>query len=252
MIIKAAMILSLAAGCVLTVRADVLYTTGFESPTFTTGPVSGQNGWSVFGTSSAVQVEDFFAESGSQAVDVIPSLASGQTGPYYGLSTTAPEIELSADIYLASSSAQSAWQFAALGPGLNDFIGGINISNTGAITVQSTSAPAAGTFTYNAWQSLDFVFDFTTQTYSFSLDGSLIGSSIPFCGSDSGCTGANIPSFGDVLFDVFPAGGANDIGYMDNVTISSVSTPEPGSLLLLATCAAAALIALRVRAGARA
>jgi hypothetical protein len=49
------------------------------------------------------------------------------------------------------------------------------------------------------------------------------------------------------LFDTFPAAGANDIGYMDNVTISSVSTPEPGSLLLLATCVAAALIALRVK-----
>jgi hypothetical protein len=241
MIPRIALILSLA----VPTYAGALYSTGFESPTFTTGEIAGQNGWAVFGPSAAAQVESGVAESGSQAVEVLPSLASGQTGPYYSLSTSATEIEMSAYIYLASSSNQSIWQFAATGPGLNGFIGGVDIQSTGAIDLIGPGTDV-GPFTYNAWQLLDFVFNFTTQTYDFSLNGTLISSNVPFCGSNSGCTGANIPSFGDLFFDTFPATSANDIGYMDNVAISSVSAPEPGSLILLGV-GLAAVIARRVR-----
>ena len=244
----ALVVVGLAVGSVLPAYAGtVLYTTGFESPTFTTGTISGQNGWAVFGTSSAAQVESGVAQSGSQAVEILPSLATGQTGPYYALSTAASEVELSAYIYLASSSTQSAWQFAALGPGLAGFIGGVDISDTGTINLISGSDPAVGpTFTYGSWQLLDFVFNFTTQTYDFSLNGTLISSNAPFCGSNGSCTGANVASFGDAFFDTFPASGANDIGYMDNLTISSLSTPEPGTLMLLGA-GLGALLVRRVR-----
>jgi hypothetical protein len=239
--------LMLAVGSVLPACAGVLYSTGFESPTFTTGPIATQDGWAVFGTSSAAQVESGVAESGSQAVEVLPSLAASQTGPYYALSTSATEIELSAYIFLASSSTQSEWQFAALSPGLAAFIGGVDIQSNGAIDLQTGADPDVGTFTYNSWQLLDFVFNFTTQTYNFSLNGTLVSSNQPFCGSASGCSGANVSSFGAALFDTFPATDANDIGYMDNITISSItSTPEPGSLLLLGA-GLAALIARRVK-----
>jgi hypothetical protein len=243
MIPRIAVVLSLA---VLPAFAGVLYSTGFESPTFTTGTINGQNGWVVFGTTAAAQVESGVAESGSQAVEVIPSIAASQTGPYYALSTSATEVELSAYIFLASSSTQSEWQFAALSPGLAAFIGGVDIQSNGAIDLQTGSNPDVGTFTYNSWQLLDFVFDFTTQTYNFSLDGTLISSNAPFCGSASGCSGANVSSFGAALFDTFPATDANDIGYMDNITISSVGAPEPGSLLLLGA-GLAALIARRIK-----
>ncbi len=243
MIPRIALILSL----VVPTYAGVLYSTGFESPTFTTGLIAGQNGWAVFGTSGAAQVESGIAESGSQAVEVIPSLAAGQTGPYYAISTAASEVEMSAYIYLASSSDQSAWQFAATGPAFAGYMGGVDIESTGEVDLISGAGIDVGTFTYNAWQLLDFVFDFTTQTYDFSLNGTLISSNVPFCGSDSGCSGANVSSFGDLLFDTFPATSANDIGYMDNVTISSVSSaPEPGSLMLLGA-GLAALFLRRVK-----
>ncbi len=244
--------ITLALASVLPAVAETVYSTGFESPTFTPGTIQGQNGWAVFGTTpSAAQVENTFAQSGSQALSVLPALAiPNQTGPYYGVSTTASIVEMSADIYLASSSNRSAWQFAATGPALTGFIGGINIQSSGAIDLITSGETYVGTITYNAWHPVDFVFNFTTQTYNFSLDGTLVSSGVPFCGSNSGCTGTSVSSFGDALFDTFPAAGANDIGYMDNITISSVAAPEPaeaGLLMMLLGAGLAAVIARRVK-----
>ncbi len=239
--------LSLAVASILPAAAGTLYTTGFESPTFTTGDIAGQNGWEVFGNPTyAGQVESGFAESGTQAVVVYPAIATEQTGPYYALSTAAPIVEMSGYIYLASSSTQSEWQFAATGPSFGGFIGGVDIQSNGAIDLIGPGTDV-GTFTYNAWQLLDFVFNFNTQTYTFSLNGTLVSSGVAFCGSDIGCSGANIASFGDALFDTFPATSANDTGYLDNITISSLtSTPEPGSLMLIGA-GLAAVIARRVK-----
>jgi len=241
-----------AAGCVLPAYADtVLYSTGFEGPAFTAGvTINGQNGWATFGPASASQVENSMADTGSQALDVFPALASGQSGAYYALSTSATEIEMSADIYLASSSNQSGWQFAGFAPGLSAFVGGIDISSTGVINlIDPGNTVVTPTFTYGSWQFLDFVFNFTTQTYTFSLNGAPISSNVAFCGSDGAtCTGANVSSFGDALFDTFPAAGTpTDNGFMDNLSISSVSSvPEPRSLMLMGA-GLALLIARRLK-----
>src|SRR5580704_17381765 len=47
----------------------VLYSTSFENPPFTTGPIAGQDGWNVFGPGIST-VENSFADTGSQAVFV--------------------------------------------------------------------------------------------------------------------------------------------------------------------------------------
>src|ERR1700736_4865583 len=109
-------------------QAAIIYATGFEPPTFTTGLIAGQDGWAEFPSASpAAQVQTVFVKTGIQAVAVIPALAAGQDGPYKSVSTVAPIVRQSADIFIASSSTQSEWQFAALGAGLVGFAGGFDI-----------------------------------------------------------------------------------------------------------------------------
>jgi hypothetical protein len=224
---------------IIPARADN-YSTGFESPAYSTGVLAGQNGWLEFGSTIAT-VENFFAYAGSQAVFVNGGNAGGQSGPYYADSTpdVGPLIDLSAELYIASSSSESEWQFAATGPGLVGFIGGINLlPGTGTADsielITGTNPIIGATFALNTWNNVNLLFNMTAQTYALSLNGSVLQSGIAFCGSNGACTGASVPTYGDSLFDTF-GGANNDAGYMDNFSVADVSVPEPGSMVLLAS-----------------
>src|SRR5580692_10300358 len=120
-----AIALAMAASAVPAWADTVLYSTSFENPPFTAGQaIAGQDGWNVFGP-GAEEVESFFADTGSQAVFVDGGAAS-QTGPYYATPTTGPLVDVSADLAIFTGT-QSEWQFAATGPGLVGYLGGINI-----------------------------------------------------------------------------------------------------------------------------
>jgi hypothetical protein len=216
----------------------VLYSTSFENPPFTTGSIAGQNGWSVFGP-GAQEVENFFADTGSQAVFVDGGAAS-QTGPYNYTPTTAPLVDLSADLAIFASSTQTDWQFAATGPGLVGYLGGINIKSNGDISAITGASgdtdigtfTRATTFDSSAWVNVNLLFDLATQTYNISVGGTLLASDVPFCGSNAACTGATLSTFGDGFFDTF--GGGNDSAYMDNYSVTLVTaTPEPSMALPL-------------------
>jgi hypothetical protein len=205
----------LAAACVMAspVRAAVLYATSFEQPTFTPGPIAGQDGWAEYPVSGASFVESSVAFTGSQAVDIIPALATGQDGPYKTVNTLAPIVDQSAEIYLASGSNQSAWQFAATGAGLVGYAGGIDIDANNTIRAISGSFPTIGTFTRNQWNEVDLILNYATQTYTIDLNGMAIASNIAFCGSNGACTGAVVPSYSDGIFDTFAGvANVNDIG----------------------------------------
>jgi hypothetical protein len=182
-----------------------------------------------FGPSVASQVENSFAFAGSQAVSVIPALAAGQSGTYKEVITSASIVEQSAYIYLASSSTQSGWQFAATGVGLIGFAGGIDIDPSGAIRAITSGFPVIGTFSRNTWNNVDLTLNYAMQTYSIALNGTTLASNLAFCGNNFGpCNGAIVPSYSDGFFDTFPGSSPNDIGYMDNYNVSSVSgVPGP-------------------------
>jgi hypothetical protein len=248
------LVFCLMVGSVLPAHAGVLYSTGFENPPFTPGDVAGQDGWSVFNDTGTSQVETGFVDSGSQALAVIPALAGvNQSGPYYALSTPDPVIDISADVYIFGSSNQSGWQFAGTGPSLTGYAGGFDLSSNGTIDLITPGSTSVGTWTYNNWNLVDLLLNFNTQTFNLSVNGTLLAGNVPFCGSNSGCTGANVASFGDFFFDTFPsiavtgANNANDLGVIDNLTISS-PVPEPRLVMLLAA-GLVALVALRARRG---
>lgn len=231
----AALAFLLAAGLIIPTWADtVIYSTSFESPTFTTGPIAGQDGWSVYGPSSP-SVESFFADTGSQAVFVDGGTAS-QSGPYHTDVSTGPLIDLSADIAIFTSSTQTEWQFGALGPGLVGYLGGVDILPNGTIAAISAGSSDIGTFTRAtafdsaAWHNINLLFNLSTQTYDISLDGTLLASDVPFCGSNGSCTGATLSTYANGFFDSFGTG--NDSGYLDNYSVTQITgTPEPSTTI---------------------
>lgn len=235
-IMAALVTLAVPAAC----AAGVIYGTGFENPPFTTGAIAGQDGWNVFGPGIST-VENSFAKTGSQAAFVDGSTAT-QSGPYHSDNSVGPLVELSADIAIFTSTSQSAWQFAGLGPGLIGFLGGIDVLTNNNIVAITNGYPVIGTFPRatafdsTAWHHVDLLFDIATQTYNITLDGTTLASNVPFCGDNQPCLGAPLSTYGNGLFDSFGAsssstGGANDSGYMDNYSVANVNAiPEPASL----------------------
>lgn len=214
--------------------AGALYSAGAEAPTFTVGPLAGEDGWSVFGT-TAVLVENTLAQSGSPAVPVEGSAAS-QSGPYHSGFSAGPLLQLSAGIYITSSSSQTKRQIAGLDSGLVPFLGGIDILNDGnndQIEASSAGFPVVGMFTYNAWNHVSLLFNFTTRAYNFSLNGVLLASNVPFCGDNGLCSGEHLSSYSDGLVDTF--GGGSDKGHIDNYSEGESPVPEPSSFALFGT-----------------
>ncbi len=252
---------TLIAGSALPVaHAGTLYSTGFEAPTFTIGPIAGQDGWNVFGPGNPF-VESFLSDTGSQAVFVDGNEAS-QTGPYHIDVTTGPIIDLSADIAIFTSTTQTEWQFAGLDPTLTQFLGGIDILPDSSIVALTAGSPVIGAFPRatgfdsTAWHSIDLLFNLSSQTYNISLDGVTLASNLAFCGDSAGCAGANVASYGAGLFDTngiaSPGVGAagsipNDSGYLDNFQAADVGVPEPSTILLLGLGLAGGVFRLRRR-----
>jgi len=215
-------------------HGDIIYQTGFESPTFTVGPLAGQDSWSVFsggGTPNAVTVETAVVDSGSQAVEVNTALASGQTGPYRFDQSPASDtiVTMQANVLLTSSSVETAWQFAGITPS-GEFMGGFNPLPDGQLQIITAGFPVttASVITRDTWNQWAVVYNFTTQTFDILINNTLVASNEPFF------TGSS--AFGEGLFDTFNGQGGptgNDIGYLDNYSITGAAVPEPMSFILL-------------------
>jgi hypothetical protein len=228
---------------------STIFATGFEGPSYTPGNLAGQDGWSIFGSTTAT-VQSAVVKSGSQAVAVSGSSAATQSGPFRSNASLAQLIELSADIFLTDTQDNGGWQFAGLGAGLIGFAGGVNVSSVGAMNLITDGPTAVGpVFTRDAWHNLSFTFDFAAQQYSFTFDGVLAASGISFCGSNAGCSGAPVLAYGTQIFDTF-GGSHSDVGYIDNVSVTALEAsevPEPTTAALLATGLAMRLVARRRR-----
>ena len=233
----------------------VIYSTGFESPAFTLGSINSpsQDGWGSFNpTDSFDAVQNTFVKTGAQAAWVIPVKSSTvQTGMFHSNSTTGPLIELSADIFIASSSLQNQWQFAGLGSGLAPFIGGIDVYADNSIHLITAGFTSVGTLSRDVWNNVDFIFNMTTQKYSFTLNGVSVATGVAFCRDNGPCTSvAPVTSYGTTFFDVFATLNSNDLGAIDNLSLSTINaTPEPGSILLMGS--GLALVAARRRMASR-
>jgi hypothetical protein len=143
-------------------------------------------------------------------------------------------------MYLSSSTTQTAWQFASLNSNAS-FIGGFNVLSNGQIQLATTGTPVlAAFFPRDAWTSVETQLDFQHQTFSVLINGVVLSgaSNVPFATTTS--------QNGFFVFDDF--GNGNDQGYLDNLTVQTV-TPEPATgLLLLTALALTGVCAHRLRA----
>jgi hypothetical protein len=216
-------------------QAAALYATGFEPPSFVVGSINGQNGWFVLSESAQQAdpvIETTLVKSGLQAVS-INGFVAGQTGPVYAPNFVDPVLALSADIYVGSSSStESEWQFGTTGAGGFGFAGGIDIEGTQLVAI-SGDHPVIGSITRDAWHDVSLLLNYVTQTFSVSIDGTVISSGLPFCGNNSVtmCNGAPVTTMGWDLFDTF--GNGSDIGAMDNFAIASVPEPSSWAMMLM-------------------
>lgn len=217
----------------LSASPTVIYQTGFESPTYTVGNLTGQDGWAQFGNGLNT-VQTGLVATGLQAALVDGRRASGQDGPFRSSPSALPLISLSADIRLVSGQNQREWQFSAIGPALVGFSGGIDILANGDIQAITNGFPIIGNFTRDIWHNVNIQLDYSTQKYDLLLDGATLASGVAFCGSNAGCTGAFLPSYDSVIFDTFGTGG-DDLGAIDNLTVQTFErgVPEPAAIALL-------------------
>ncbi len=231
-------------------QAAVPYSTDFEQPAFTPGPVAGQSGWNVFSNSgqpNAAQITTAAAKSGTQSLGV-DATVTAQTGPWYDFgAVTSGSLVMSGDIMTPSSAAGVEWQFATLGPGLAGFAGGIDWSGTTIFAITS-GFPVIGTFSSDVWHHVDIISNLTSQTFRVVVDGVGLGS-YAFCGDNGPCAGSPISTLQTATFDTF--GGASptapSVSYLDNFSVAA-GAPEPAAWLLMLGGFGLAGAALRRRA----
>jgi hypothetical protein len=211
-------------GCVREAAAGILYQTGFENPPFTTGAVAGQDGWQVFGISAGATVQNSVAKTGTQALLVNGAATpNNQTGPWHSdpfdtTTSTNNTIVVDADVLLTSSSNQTAWQFAALTPNLGTFFGGFNPLADGRLQLITAGFPVTTpVITRDVWNHFEVRYDFPDQTFDVLINNNLVAENLPFLTPQT--------VYGTFLFDTF--GGGNDQGYLDNLLIQDVPTPQP-------------------------
>jgi hypothetical protein len=251
----AVMLISLSVSA----HAGVIFATGFEtSDGYTIGAIAGQNGWAVFNPGDSNDNVGTFPPpfAGAQDANVIPLASSpGQSGIYHTDTATGALIDLNAEIYIASSSTETGWQFAGLGSGLAPYIGGIDLNSSGSfgtsdqLVAITAGFPVEGAFTLNTWHDVDLLFNFTAQTYTLRLDGTVLASNLAFCTDNGPCTTPGPVAEGQFLsfFDSFGGANANDIGGLDNISLSS-GVPEPATYGLTGVALLAGALLRRRRA----
>jgi hypothetical protein len=231
----------LAASTVALANSATLYSTSYEAPTYSVGPLSGQGGW-LNSFDVDPRVTSSFARTGSQSLEVRQSTGEEpygltvRVGPY---STTLPQVSVEHSMYLAAA---TGWNPPStfLSPmslgGENGFIAQLPVRNGTHVRFGTTDFPIAP----ETWIDLKLVLDFPTQTARAFVNGTFIGSQ-PF---ENPATQLSQVELWHVFDNTsFSSPGPSNSFFVDDLTVTAI--PEPATLSLFA--AGAGLLALRRR-----
>jgi hypothetical protein len=221
-------------------HAGTILQTGFESsevPSYSTGQISGTNGWS--GTTAAV-VENSTVFSGLQAVSLDSTGLPGQSLIGHNLtydSNSDPDQIVVFDVEFMESSSGSLSNWNPVNVGANGQVITQIVVQTNGDAVLGVLGPAVGSIPVSrgTWNDFRLVLDFQTQTATGYVNSQFLGSGT-FANPTTVLTRVNLGLNGK------PNG---DTGYFDQLSVTS--TPEPGYAGLVA--GGLALIAVRARAG---
>jgi hypothetical protein len=189
---RAIQILTLACLLGAGARADVLYQTGFEQPTFTAGQLlSGNDGWLIrIGSASNIVVESATVASGSQAVQFMASGAALSTRITRGFTYVAAQsvdktVAISEDVQWSAAGTASIWNSIIAFDGPGAYIGSIGILATGEIFV-ATGLTTKNTGVFlprGSWNHLELDIDYVGRTITGFLNGVVVSTPVGFAAS---------------------------------------------------------------------
>ena len=198
--------------------ATVIFSTGFEPPTYTTGQLAGQNGWSM---STVPVVENTTVFAGSQAVAANSSGGGSQVVEQpLSYNATGQTVVASVEFMEGSGSQPEEWVplYAAGSSGTIAFL----TIQSGNATPDSGFLPGSVPVNVGQWYDYELVLNFATQTFSGYVDSTLIG---------SGSFDTSETTLQDVDLGFGGLPGMNTAtGYWDNLSITAV--PEPSAFFL--------------------
>jgi hypothetical protein len=207
-------------------RADIIYQTGFEPPTYTVGTLNGQNGWgddSPGATASQVETSTVF--SGSQAISVSLDSTTDVTHALAYDSTTNPAalVKLQIAFQVQGNTLNQAEGLSVFGDG--GFVAQIYALNG---DFHFGTATAAGTLPLELgeWYSLEMDLDFQTQSVTAYVDGTFLATL---------AMGSPTTSLVDLDLGGSSGGFPGETVFYDDFSATvATAAPEPSSLALIA------------------
>ncbi len=209
-------------------QGGTIYQTGFEPPTFSPGTLNGQGGWAAIGSTSSTVVETSMVESGTQAVEVLPSASSGDGGLLsapFGTALAGQIVDFSIDADFSATGTPSFW--TALDTVYNGSPGNIdfNIDPSGQmhVFVEGTDHPTGVDITRGVWNQYMLQVNFINDTVSAFYNGAPVLSGAAFSP-----TGTTL----DFVAFYSQTGATSDEAFFDNLSVATVPEPDTFALLL--------------------
>ncbi len=212
-----------------------IFSTSYEEPTYSVGPLDGQDGWvrrefNAPSPGAEVNVTSDFSLSGSQAVEVLGAVSVSQCVGGPGVSpdcppviTSEPRILVRQAVYLTGTPTLSASVIPVRGDA--GFIGQVGISNGVASLGLADTGVGSVPVENEKWLVLELLLDFDTQRQEAYVDGEFIGSG-PFASPSTQLTEVQLfvlngPPFPEV-FGEFGEDGVGPPLFVDDLRVSTV------------------------------